>query len=254
MMFRTTVFALAAGTLAGLALPAVAAAQSDDDRGRHGFELMLRPGYGSAGGKSPLLYDPKPLVAFQNPPGPGEVFTGDAAPYGGGFAGDLSVGYRFLPLMSAGLYAEYRASSSSSVNDGTTDLSRTGWGSGAYVRGYLPMLHPKLDPYVSVGVGYMQDAQSYRRANLDWELTHHGVAVPLMAGVDYRILPNLALGPSFRYVVVSGAGGCMKLSATIAGLGSASNKQCTDADEFRRIVKAESYGVWSAGLDLRLTL
>ena len=62
-----------------------------------------------------------------------------------------------------------------------------------------------------------------------------------------------AVGPSFRYSFVNQAGGCLEVSAQTA-LGSATNKQCTDADEFRRITKTNSYGAWSVGLDLRLTL
>lgn len=261
-MLRSTAclaFVLSTAATAAAADPAKAepeapAPDAAAPKGQRGLELMLRPGYGAAGDVSPVQYDPKPLVVFANPPGTGDVYAGTAKPYGGGFAGDVSVGYRFLPFMSAGIYAELRSSSAESVNDGTSDLSRSGWGSGMYVRGYFPMVHPSLDPWVSVGVGYAQDTQTYKRAGIDWELKHHGVAVPLGLGIDYRVAPMFAIGPSFRYAFVSGAGGCLKLSTTVSGLGSASNKQCTDADEFRRITKAESYGAWSVGLDLRLTL
>ena len=246
--------ALAAVTMASAISQNASAADPEPGAERRGFELMLRPAYGSAGSKSPVLYDPKPLVAFQNPPGPGDVFTGNASPYGGGFAGDFSAGYRFLPFMSLGVYAEMRSSSASEPEDGTTDLSRSAWGTGLYLRGYLPMLHEQFDPYIGIGVGYLQDTQSYKRAGMDWELKHHGVAVPLSVGVDYRLLPMLAVGPSFRYTVVNGAGGCMKLSANAGALGTASNSQCADADEFRRIVKLETYGAWNVGLDIRLTL
>jgi hypothetical protein len=46
----------------------------------------------------------------------------------------------------------------------------------------------------------------------------------------------------------------MRVSANAGALGTASNSQCADADEFRRILKADSYGAWSVGLDIRLTL
>ena len=234
--------------------PEPAASMAAEDR--RGFELMLRPGYGSAGDKSPVVYEPAGLAVLANPPGSGDVYGGKSGIYGGGFAGDVSAGYRFLPFMSAGVYAEMRSSSAKDPKDDTTDLSRSAWGTGFYVRGYLPTLHEKIDPWVSLGVGYVQDTQTYKRAvtgSAEWTLRHHGVAVPLGLGVDYRVADFFAVGPSFRYSFVNQAGGCLEVSAQTA-LGSATNKQCTDADEFRRITKTNSYGAWSVGLDLRLTL
>ncbi len=229
-----------------------------DQRGLTGFEAMLRPGFGSAGSKSPVAYEQAPLVLH---PDPGQIYDGSSAPYGAGLSGELSLGYRFIPNLSAGVYGEMRSSSTSSVNDGTESLSRSGWGTGVYVRAYLPSLHAKLDPYVQVGVGYMKDKQQYQRGIMttlgsmpgDWSLEHHGVAVPLAIGIDYRLLPILAVGPSFRYAQVFGVGACLRESVDTQ-FGAVSSKQCTDADTNQRITKAESYAVWSAGLDMRLTL
>lgn len=113
-----------------------------------GFELGLRPAYGSAGGGSPVTYDPAPLALH---PDPGGVYSGDATPYGAGFAGEALVGYRFAPFASAG------------------------------------------------------------------------------------------------------ASGCLKERVSTA-LGDVSASSCTDASDAQRVTQADSYGVWSAGLDLRLTL
>src|SRR5687768_414272 len=69
------------------------------ERGLRGFELMLRPAWGSGGSKSPVVYERAPLAYH---PDPGTVYDGSASPYGGGFAGQLSAGYRFLPVLSIG--------------------------------------------------------------------------------------------------------------------------------------------------------
>jgi len=260
MSFRFVMLCLLSTGVAVAAPPApdTQSPASDPEVGTRGFELMLRPGFGSAGSKSPVSYEAAPL-AFH--PDPGGVYDNSAAPYGAGLSGQVSLGYRFIPNLSAGLYGELRSSSSSSVNDGTEDLSRSGWGTGLYMRAYAPKLWEKIDPWAEIGVGYMQDEQKYRRPVLttlgampgDWTLTHHGIAIPLAIGIDYRLLPRLALGPSFRYAHVLGVGACLKESVNTS-LGAVSTNQCTDADANRRIPKSDSYDVWSAGLDLRLTL
>lgn len=263
MSFRLAIICLLSTGIAAAAPPAPPAPDTqsgtaDPERGVHGFEAMLRPGFGSAGSKSPVSYQPAPL-GFH--PDPGGVYDGSASPYGGGLSGELSLGYRFIPNLSAGIYGEMRSSSTSSVNDGTASLSRSGWGTGFYLRGYAPRLHEKLDPYVQIGLGYMKDEQKYERPVLttvgtlpgDWSLTHHGIALPLAIGIDYRLTPELAVGPSFRYAQVFGAGACLR-EAVDTSLGSVSSSQCSDADANQKITTAESYGVWSAGLDLRLTL
>jgi hypothetical protein len=229
-----------------------------DERGLSGFEALLRPGYGSAGSSSPVKYEPAPLVYH---PDPGSIYDGSAAPYGAGLAGQLALGYRFLPVVSAGLYGELRKSSVEKVNDGSEDISRSGWGAGFYARGYAPMLLESFDPYLELGVGYVKDTQTYRRGVAttigslpgDWKLEHHGVAVPIALGIDYRVLPMLAVGPSFRYAYVFGAGACLRESVDTP-LGAVSETQCSDQSQNQRITKAESYGFWSAGLDVRLTL
>lgn len=247
-MLRTTI--AGCSLLALLAVGHVASAKT-------GFELTLRPGYGSAGSSSPVVYKPAGLAYMSDT---GDIYSGKASPYGGGFLGDAFVGYRMLPILSAGLSADYHTSSATAPNDGTSDLSRNGWGVGLYVRAYIP-IPGKLDPWASVGVGYMQDKQTYKRSvttsgatlPLDWTLTHYGVAVPLALGVDYKLTDFFALGPSFQYTVVAPAGGCLKLGASTS-LGSVANSSCTDASNVQRITSAKSYGVWSLGLDLRLTL
>jgi hypothetical protein len=237
----------------------VADAQQRDEKGQRGFELMLRPGYGSAGSKSPVQYRRAPVYDMVGEPDPdlGRIYRGEAEPYGGGFVGEISAGYRFLPLASAGLYGQLRSASADAPDDATTDLSRSGWGAGFYGRFYLPMLHASLDPYVQIGIGYAQDKQKLTRPfqayPFDWEITHHGVVLPLGVGVLYRVLPMLSIGPSFRYDLVFAAGGCLKGKVSVGGL-SDSASYCTDKEDISRITEAEGYGVWSLGLDLKLTL
>src|SRR5262245_57315185 len=88
-------------------------APTEDQRGLRGFEALLRPGYGSAGASSPVKYEAAPLMVH---PDPGSIYDGSASPYGGGLAGQLAIGYRFLPVLSAGIYGEIPKSSTSSVS------------------------------------------------------------------------------------------------------------------------------------------
>lgn len=243
-------------SLAGCALCALALT-GPSAFAKTGFELMLRPGYGSAGSSSPVVYQPAGVVTFPNP---GSIYSGKASPYGGGFVGDAFVGYRMLPILSAGVFGDYHTSSATAPNDGTTNLSRSGWGLGFYARGYVPFFG-KFEPWASIGVGYMHDSQSYKRAVLttagpmpgDWSLTHHGVAIPLGIGVDYDVTPFFAVGPSFQYTVVAPAGACLKESISTS-LGAGSSSYCTDQSDLQRITSAKGYGIWSIALDLRLTL
>jgi hypothetical protein len=224
-----------------------------------GLEVMLRPGYGSAGDQSPVRYEP----AAQLPPlpepavGVGSVWRGTAKPYGGGFVLDGAVGYRPLPFVSLGLTGGWRMSavSSSTIPDQVWDVSRSALQVGFYGRGYLPLVGmlTGFDPWVSVGATYVYDKQTYKQnvtVPVTVSLTHHGVGIPLAVGIDYRILPLLAVGPSFQYEIVTAAGACM----TPSQANLSEPHQCSDADSSIRMTTAKNYGVWSIGLELRLSL
>jgi hypothetical protein len=228
-----------------------------------GLEVVLRPGYGSAGDKSPVLYEPTGVV--QMAPGTvGSIWAGTARPYGGGFVLDGAVGYRPLPFVSFGLTGGWRKSavSSSGIQD-ASGISRSGLQVGFYGRGYLPLVGmlTNLDPWASVGATYVYDKQTYDQPitvtglgtiSMPIGLTHHGVGIPLGLGIDYRVLPFLAVGPSFQYEIVVPVAGCMTTSPNQAGLIGVS--QCSDADSRVRVTAAKNYGVWSVGLSLRLAL
>jgi hypothetical protein len=226
-----------------------------------GLELIVRSGYGSGGAKSPVLYEPAGMA--QMPQGQvGSIWGGQAKPYGAGFVGDGAVGYRFLRFMSAGVTAGIRTASASSVDDQSKDVSRLAWRAGFYGRGYLPMSVLPLDPWISIGVGYVNDQQTYKKdISLEWlsaptpvtyKLQHHGIGIPMGLGIDYRVLSFLAIGPSFRYEVVMGAGACMKFD--FENKLAIGNSYCSSADSVQRIVSAKTYGVWSFGIEVRLTL
>ena len=243
-------------SISSLALISIASNARADD-GDKGFEIMLRPAYGSAGNDSPVRFEPPSNVVVKGDPG--KLWGGTASPYGGGFIGEAFIGYRTMKYISFGLSAGYRKSSASQIDDGTTNLSRSAWSIGPYVRAYVPLI-PVIDPWVSIGVSYMHDTQSFTRnvdvaysngatgtIPADWSLDHHGVAVPIGVGFDYKVLPMFSIGPSFEYAFVASAGGCAKITAQ-----GISQSQCTDANP--KLTSAKSYNVWSIGLDLRLTL
>lgn len=225
-----------------------------------GLEFMLRPAIGSGGSNSPVRYEPTPIIQVANL---GDLVNGSST-YGAGFVGQAFLGYRFHPIISAGLRGGFRTSSSSSLSDGSTDPSRTSWDAGFYVRAYplalTESVRKYLDPWVSVGVEYMRDTQKFKRpvpttggasVQTDWDLDHHAVAVPIGVGVDYRVHPMISIGPSFEYAIASGVAGCLDITPPSP---FASQSYCTDKDPGKQVLKAKTYGVWSVGLDLKVTL
>lgn len=242
MVFRTP--RLFAAALAGVmvSLPVAASAVS--------LEVNGRVGYGSAGDDSPVRYEPTGLLRAN----PDPIWNGTAKPYGGGLVLQGGLGLRAGQYVSVGLGGGIRGASASSV-DGLTDVSRSSWNAGPYVRVYLPFV-PIVDPYIGLGVEYVSDTQKYKGpvpTNVgpmvaDWTLEHHGVAVPLTLGVDYTIAKIFSIGPSFQYSLVFPAGACTK-----AKVSTVSNSYCASEDESKRITAGKGYGVWSLGLSLRVT-
>jgi hypothetical protein len=231
---------------AALSFPSLARAENDD-----GLELMVRPAYGSAGGGSPVVYAPQGGTLATSA---GSVYSGTASPYGGGFVGDAWLGYRFSRFASIGVSGGFRSSSASAVNDGTTNLARSAWGAGPYVRGYAPTLFG-FEGWLSVGAEYMHDEQTYdgtvSNVPVAFSLVHHGVAVPIGVGIDYRFLNVLGIGPSFFYAPVFAVAGCAGAQPQVAGY--VGTNYCSN-DSGPKITAANGYGVWSVGLDVRLTV
>ncbi|GAC1536967.1 MAG: hypothetical protein NVS3B10_29100 [Polyangiales bacterium] len=95
----------------------------------------------------------------------------------------------------------------------------------------------------------MQDKQSWAVQGANATLTHYGVAIPIGVGIDYKVAPMLAIGPSFEYAYVAAAGGC----AEFADARGNSASQCASAGPDQRVTAAKGYGAWSIGLDVRFT-
>jgi hypothetical protein len=197
----------------------------DPSKGLEGFELMLRPSFGSAGSDCPVKPAPSADAAF------GTLVKG-ASSWNIGFVGQASVGYRFVPFLSVGLRGGFRSASGSTLDDSATNLSRTGESGGLYVRFYPAVFAPSvskyLDPWVSAGLGYEHDNQSFNKVAVPGlspsgmipvtqlrvavSMEHHAVSVPLAIGVDYRVTKFLSLGPSFELAINNPIAGCVTFS------------------------------------------
>ena len=214
-----------------------------------GLEAIVTPGYGSAGDKSPVTAESSSIGE--------EIWAGAAKPYGAGPIVDGAIGYRPLPFLSFGMTGGLRRSGASSVSGRSTypNPRRQGLQIGIYVRGYLPLVGvlTRLDPWFSVGTNYVYDKQDYdygtprgSQTPVRISLTHHGFGIPLSLGVDYRVLPFLAVGPSFRYEPVAGVSACGKSS-------DVETTYCS-SDSPPALVHAADYAIWSFQVELRLAL
>ena len=230
----------------------------DPVRGQRGLELTLRGSTGAAASDSPVQ-----LQAGAPVSGDLGTLVRGASPYGVGFIGQAMIGLRVHPLVSFGLRGGLRTSSATALDDGSRNLARSSWDGGLYVRAYplvsSPTLNQHFEPWFSVGLEYMRDEQTFERSapasgggsvSADVTFEHHAIAVPLAIGVDYRIHPRVALGPSFEYVIAKGVDGCAEYGAP----GYSSVRYCAGEGVGKQVLTAKGYGVWSVGLDLRVTL
>ncbi len=226
---------------------------------QRGLELMVRTAYGSAPADSPVRYAPLTVLV---PKVDVNLANGTDQPYGGGFVGSAFIGYRFASFMSVGLRGGYRGSAADKVNDGSTNVAREAWDAGFYLRAYPLAVVPKvgkyLDPWISVGAIYTRDVQAFDKSvtasngaqvAAHWTLDHHAVAVPIGVGIDYRVLPMLSVGPSFEYAIAVPVAGCVAVSAS----GATGAKYCSGDPPGDQFMKANGYGVWSVGLQVRAT-
>lgn len=263
---RLSSFVLSSSFAALLFAPTLASAaeqpvepQADASAGLRGVEMMLRPAFGGAPSDSPVRFEPDANVRTQADPG---ALMQGAAPWGSGFVGQAMVGYRFVPFLSAGLRGGVRTATASNLNDGSQSLSRFGWDAGLYVRGYplagVESVSRHLDPWIGAGASYMRDTQSFTRrfptagggaVDADISLSHHAIAIPLSIGVDYRLSRALSLGPSFEYAIAMPVAACASTSAS----GFVGSTYCSNEEPGSHFVKAKTYGVWTAGLDAKLT-
>jgi hypothetical protein len=242
-----------------------------DVKGLLGFELELRGGFMLPGSGSPVTAPPKflPVLPGEGPGGQptGDILSGAISPYSyDPFAVAIAAGYRFLPFLSAGLFFDYGNfqvnggcdSGLPSCIDNTSQLQRQMWQLGAYGRFYITKLHPRLHPWVELGVGVAEDTTSYQRGPLDGELvdyylTYWGLATNVRVGLDWRLSPWFSVGPFIGggYVFpLSGEAQVCPQSATETGpcdTTSPYNKDTTNAI-------TNGYGVFFGGIFLKVTL
>jgi hypothetical protein len=244
-------------------------ASSWDTLGQLGFEIEARGGPMLPDSSSPV--QAPNLYPFVYGDANGDILTGKEHPYGADpFGLSVLAGYRFLPFLSAGVffnYANFAAkdkTDSGGYVDSTSQLQRQVWQLGAYGRYYVTGLHPRLQPWVELGVGYSEDTASYTRASVsgsagppltqDYYLTHHGVVVPLTIGLDWRLAPVFSVGPTLGYSRVFALQGCVdsefQVSATNmapAGLGIGRNT-CASPP-----VQSNGYGILFGGIFAKVT-
>jgi len=226
-----------------------------------GFEAMAQPGYGSAGSQSPVLYQPSGVARMPDDQ-VGSIWNGKVSPYKAGLVLDGALGLRPLPFLSTGLAGGWRkfGAESGTLDDSSSNLARTGLRVGFYGRFYLPLVGALtgLEPWAGVGVGYVYDKQTFDRqlsaqgttVPVTYDISHHGIGVPVSVGVNYHVLPLLSVGPVFQYEHVFGVAGCVSFSSPSA----IGNSYCSTADSKVRLPEAKAYGVWSLGLEIHLSL
>jgi hypothetical protein len=133
------------------------------------------------------------------------------------------------------------------------------WTLGAYGRYYLTMLDSRLHPWVELGVGYASDTASFARiatqsasgsAELSqYYVTGKGLAVPLTAGLDWRLAPLFSVGPAVGYERVFPLQGCVEVQVDAKSPVPGTPNTCTSPP-----VQSSGYGVFFAGIFLKVTV
>jgi len=140
------------------------------------------------------------------------------------------IGYRFRHELSVGVFfsfAEYLVNDGADTGDapdGTSQLTRQQWTVGAYGRYYFTQFHKRLQPWVSLGLGFNYDIAAYTRIvgpatstigaqpeTGNYILQQEGIVVPLAIGLDWRLAPQFSLGPTIGYSHVFPLKGCVEV-------------------------------------------
>jgi hypothetical protein len=228
--------------------------------GERGIEAQV--GFGVAG----VANSHPRFLSMVGPGAPGPSATSLLGP---GFNFRAALGYRFAPMLSAGLsfsIAPLGAYELPNASTSTYQYGASTFSVGAYARLYYLALVSsiprtarveflswgdlrRLDPWVSLGVEYQ--SISYTQTNrampaIGAAFSRGAIAVPVGIGFEYRLIPMLAVGLATH------------LSPTF---GSWSTKQSTNVVGGNIQTVNESYSaddpvnfVWSAGLTARYTL
>jgi hypothetical protein len=195
------VTALAIATLA----PSLAHALPPDFDGERGIEAGLSFGYGLYTSTSERLYQtPNEAVVAGTP---------RSAIASGGADLRFHIGYRFMPLLSAGIYGELQwIGPAQSTGFITTAFSG---GTGVYARFYPAplfngtlesrrvrfdglMARRRLDPFVSLGVevyhSITRESVVEAMPQFYADFNRRSVGIPLVVGAEVRLIPALAMG------------------------------------------------------------
>lgn len=217
-MRNTKRIACACALLASTLDATAAWATHPDYEGERGIELQFMPGIGGA-----FTHHEGVFLPNESLPRPEEGEPMDSFGASAGFA--LTAGYRFTPYLSAGLTGSYQLLSetnlyhASDVGLGPVDTIRS-FQVGAYARLY-PMAffngsrtnarvffdtwtdRRRFEPWLSLGVSLSQYSRardyidvSYVGSYANWTTSY--VGAPIGVGVDYRLIPALAVGLAFN--------------------------------------------------------
>ena len=148
-----------------------------------GFEANLHVG---AGGQ---INDSS--TAFRNLPNAGDHT------FWPGVGVQSTIGYRFLPYMSAGVHVGYQNNTTRDLLPHTTASMANALSAGVYLRLYVGGLIPsgRLDPWVSIGVDPYAGQWATATTVLNTTITNRfdTVAIPLTVGIDFLASRNLSL-------------------------------------------------------------
>jgi hypothetical protein len=201
------------------------------------FEVQLRFGLETPTSHSPVRLR-KPIVP------PTSIETATESPYTNGPSLVLSGALRFSPRFALALEGKYRATSSTAP-DGYEDLSRHALG--LQVSGkWFPWPSAFLEPWASVGVGYLRDMQTFRGAagggsEAHATIVHNGMTVPTTVGVEHAFTEWLR------------AGVFATLEPTVA-LSGYREDAIQGTPDFKSDGDALTYVSWSVGMSVTVPL
>jgi hypothetical protein len=230
--------------------------------GLRGIEVQVRAGIMLPNSSSPVQAPTLYTTPIYGDP-TGDILKGKESPYGPDVLGvSVALGYRIWPWLSVGALFSYASfqpqdgTDTGDYSDTTSQLERQYWSLGAYGRYYFTGLHPRLQPWVELGVGYSDDNANYDRASTQstigvehaqYLLEEQGLVGSLTAGLDWRLAPAFSVGPSVGYSRVFPLRGCVTVNVDQMSSFMGTNT-CSSST-----VSAEGYGVFFGGVYVKLT-
>lgn len=245
--------ALAVAVCAG-ASPALAIRPDFD--GEQGIEAHITGGYGSLVSTSERVFQSR-SDAVGTPPNA----------LSGSYNLRFGLGYRFTPIISAGLLFQLQGVDTAPfvTATGSDPTSGGAWSLGAYARLYfMPLITGSLsvrrvnlagpgdtrrfDPWASLGVEYFALARSTQRPgtsdSASWSM--RSLSFPITAGFDYRVITELAVGLSVGIAPMATLG--MDKTENFLQAGNPTTR--TTAID----VATGGNALWFVGVDVRYTL